>query len=144
MFKLTLHNCQQAQAEITAKLFPWLRRSLQASKRLVLTVQDPPRSKGQNSRYWGDGVLAQVAQQACANGRMYSAEVWHEYFKRMFIGVYELPDGSLAGKSSTELTTRQFATFCTQVEAYAISELGVIFYELRANPYGLALQSQAH
>ena len=64
------------------------------------------------------------------NGKQYSAETWHELFKRMFIGVEELPDGSVIGKSSTALTTAEFSDFCTQVEAYAASELGVTFYDL--------------
>ena len=56
--------------------------------------------------------------------------MWHEHFKRKFIGVEELPDGSVRGKSSTKLTTVQFSEFCAQVEAYAATELGVTFYDL--------------
>lgn len=50
--------------------------------------------------------------------------------ERRFIGVTELPDGSVQGKSSTGLTTAEFSDFCTQVEAYACTELGVTFYDL--------------
>ena len=64
------------------------------------------------------------------NGLLYSADVWHELAKRKFIGVIELPDGSVVGKSSADLTTVEFADFCTQVEAWAASELGVVFYDL--------------
>lgn len=76
-------------------------------------------------------MLAQVAAQATVNGRLYSADVWHEQFKRMFIGVEELPNGQLIGKSSTKLTTAEFCAFCDQVEAWAASELGVTFYDLQ-------------
>ena len=77
-------------------------------------------------------MLAQIAEQAVVNGKQYDAEVWHEQFKRQFIGVEELPDGSVRGKSSAKLTTAQFGEFCAQVEAYACSELNVTFYDLEA------------
>ena len=96
----------------------------------VLTIGRKKRTKPQNRRYWGNGVLAQVAQQATVNGRLFSAETWHEQFKRQFIGVVELPNGEVIGKSSTGLTTTEFSDFCTQVEAFATSELGVVFYDL--------------
>lgn len=50
--------------------------------------------------------------------------------KRLFIGVVELPDGSVVGKSSADLTTAEFSEFCIRVEAYAASDLGVTFYDL--------------
>ena len=74
--------------------------------------------------------MAQIAEQAVVNGKQYDAEVWHEQFKRQFIGVEELPDGSVIGKSSTELTTVEFSEFCDKVEAFAATTLGVAFYDL--------------
>lgn len=128
--ELTLHNRQQAIAIIKGQLFPYLAANLQAEKRLVLTVGPRKRTPAQNRRYWGRGVLAQVAEQAAPNGRLYSTETWHELFKRKFIGVEELPDGSVIGASSTKLTTAEFCAFCDQVEAYAANDLGVVFYDL--------------
>ena len=128
--EITLHNRQQAWAAITSQVFPFLKEVLQAGGRWVLTIKRMKRTKQQNRRYWGKGVLAQIAEQAVVNGRQYSAEVWHEQMKRMFIGVKEMPDGNVIGKSSTELTTVEFSEFCAQVEAYAASELGVTFYDL--------------
>ena len=130
---IELHNRQQAWAVIKDVLYPFLRESLQNGKRLVLTVGLRKRTKPQNRRYWGKGVLAQIAEQATVNGRLFDAETWHELAKRKFIGVIELPDGSVVGKSSTKLTTVEFADFCTQVEAWASSELGVTFYDLEPN-----------
>lgn len=128
--EITLHNRQQAWAAIKALVFPFLAAAFQAGGRWVLTIKRMTRTKAQNRRYWGNGVLAQIAEQAVVNGRQYDAEVWHEQFKRQFIGVEELPDGSVRGKSSAKLTTAQFSEFCAQVEAYAASELGVTFYDL--------------
>lgn len=127
---IPLFNRQQAWAVIRDQVYPYLGGALQAGKRLVITIAPEKRSSPQNRRYWGQGVLAQIAQQAAPNGKLYSAEVWHELAKRKFIGVDELPDGSVIGKSSTQLTTAEFSDFCTQVEAWACSELGVVFYDL--------------
>lgn len=89
------------------------------------------RTVKQNSRYWGNGVLAQIARKASVNGKRFSAESWHEHFKRLFIGIEEMPDGSVRGKSSKELEIEEFAKFAQQVEAYAVTELGVVFVDER-------------
>jgi hypothetical protein len=127
---IELHNRAQAWIAIQQQLFPFLKDVLQGGGRWVLTVGRRKRTSKQNRRYWGKGVLAQVAEQAVVNGRQFSAEVWHEQFKRQFIGVIELPNGQVIGKSSTELSTTEFSAFCDQVEAFAASELGVTFYDL--------------
>ena len=127
---INLFNKKQAWADIQKQAFPFIGLWLKDGARLVLTISRAKRSKPQNSRYWGKGVLAQVAEQATVGGRLFSAAVWHELAKRKFIGVDELPNGSVIGKSSTQLTTAEFSDFCTQVEAWACSELGVIFYDL--------------
>lgn len=127
---LELHNRQQAFAVIKEQLYPFLGHWLQAQKRLVLTVKLRTRTPKQNRRYWGGGVLAQIAAQATSGGKLHSAENWHEVFKRMFIGLVELPNGQVQGMSSTKLTIAEFCEFCDQVEAYACTELGVVFYDL--------------
>lgn len=127
---IELHNRPQAWAAIKAQVFPFLAQVLQGGHRWVLTIAKRKRTPPQNRRYWGKGVLAQVAEQAVVNGRLFSAEVWHEQFKRQFIGFDELPNGDIVGRSSTGLSTNEFSDFCSQVEAFAASELGVIFYEL--------------
>lgn len=130
---LELFNRQQAFAVIKDQLYPFLGKWLQAEKTLTLTARLKKRTPEQNRRYWGRGVLAQIAEQATVNGKLYSAKVWHEQFKRMFIGFDELPNGQIIGKSSTGLTTAEFCDFCTQVEAYAAQELGVRFVDLERN-----------
>jgi hypothetical protein len=127
---IELHNKQQAWVAIREQLFPFLSQVLQGGKRWVLTVALRKRTSPQNRRYWGKGVLAQVAAQAVVRGKLYAPETWHEQFKRDFIGVIELPNGDVVGKSSTDLSTVEFSAFCDQVEAYAASELGVTFYDL--------------
>lgn len=128
--EIVLHNRQQAWVAIKSQVFPFLASVLQSGGRWVLKISRMKRTPQQNRRYWGKGVLAQIAEQAVVGGRQFSAEIWHEQFKRQFIGVEELPDGSVIGKSSTKLTTTEFCDFCDAVEAYACTELGVTFYDL--------------
>lgn len=128
--EIELFSRQQAWVAIKAQLFPFLQQVLQGSGRWVLTVTRRKRTKAQNKRYWGQGVLAQVAAQAVVNGKQYDAETWHEFMKRKFIGVKELPGGEVVGRSSSKLTTVEFSNFCTEVEAFAATELGVVFYDL--------------
>lgn len=100
-------------------------------KPYLVSVGQPPRTPAQNRRYWGRGVLSQVAEQASIDGKKFSAEAWHEHWKQMFIGLIELPNGRVIGKSSSKLGRKGFADFCTEVEAYAATELGVYFVDLR-------------
>jgi len=129
---LEFFNRQQAFFVMKEQLFPFVGHWLQAGKQLVLTISLRKRTPKQNRRYWGKGVLAQIAAQAVVNGRLYSAESWHESFKRQFLGVDELPNGEVIGKSSTKLSTAEFCNFCEQVEAWASTELGVCFIDLEA------------
>lgn len=128
-FTATLYNPKQAHL-ILSDLWPKIKEQLSTGKRLELVVKREKRSTQQNRRYWGRGVLAQIAEQAVVNGKLYPAEVWHEQFKRQFIGVIELPNGQVIGKSSTELDKAEFCRFCDEVEAFAVTELGVVFYDL--------------
>ncbi|CAB4127522.1 Recombinase NinB [uncultured Caudovirales phage] len=127
---IELFNRQQAWQAIKTQAFPFLAAVLQSGQRFILTIKPRPRTAKQNRRYWGNGVLKQIAEQAVVSGKMYQAEIWHEQFKRQFIGVIELPNGQLIGCSSTKLTTSEFCNFSDQVEAFAASELGVVFYDL--------------
>ena len=127
---LELHNRKQAWFVIKEQAYPFIANWMEVGKSLVMTISFRKRTKPQNRRYWGKGVLAQIAAQATVNGRLYAAETWHEQFKRQFIGVIELPNGEVQGMSSADLSTADFCDFCTQVEAYASTELGVVFYEL--------------
>ncbi len=128
---IELWNKQQAWVAIKNQLFPFLSTVFQASGRWVLTVSRRKRTPAQNRRYWGNGVLKQISQQAVVNGEMYGPEAWHELAKRKFVGVIELPSGEVVGKSTTGLTTAEFCQFSDQVEAWAASELGVTFYDLK-------------
>jgi hypothetical protein len=134
MLTMRLHNRAQVWHDMQIVLYPFLRTILQGGGSWELVVRRIQRTKAQNRRYWGNGVLAQIAEQVVVNGRKYAPESWHEQFKRQFIGFDELPNGQIIGKSSAKLSTKEFCEFCDQVEAYAATELGVTFYDFQAHP----------
>lgn len=103
---------------------------MQAPDGWFLELKPRTRTLEQNARYWGRGILAQIAEKATVGGRRFSAEAWHEQFKRQFIGIEELPNGQVIGKSSTKLSVKAFTVFVDQVEAFAVTDLGVVFDEV--------------
>jgi hypothetical protein len=109
---------------------------------IEVVIREPVKARkaDQNSLMWA-GPLADIAEQAYVEGRTYSAEVWHEYFKEQYLPEeydaelckegYEKwamrPDGKrvLVG-STTQLTVKGFAQYLTQIEAHG-AILGVMF-----------------
>lgn len=108
---------------------------------IIIREWSKPRKLSQNALMWA-GALKDIAEKGYVGGRTFSAEVWHEFFKKEFLpeefteGITKEsyrkwdfdPKGDriLVG-SSTQLTVKGFAQYLTQVEAYAASELGVQF-----------------
>ena len=85
------------------------------------------RSAEANRRYWA--ILAQIAEDGWIEGRRYSAEVWHEFAKRRFIGVIDGPGGISIAESSSRLNTKEFADYVQKVEVWAATELGITLTE---------------
>lgn len=98
----------------------------QANKPLTITVQEykARRNNDQNRLYWA--LLNQIAAQAWLDGKQYSADAWHEYYKRQYIGMEELPKGGRVGLSTATLSVSEFSDFINQVEAHAATDLGVV------------------
>jgi hypothetical protein len=117
-------------------------RPLEVSAREVVKN----RSLDANAAMWA-GPLRDIAEQAWVQGRQYTAEVWHEHFKREYLpeefeedlcraGYRKwdyLPNGERVLVGSTiKLTARGFALYLQSVEAFGAG-MGVQFsdYERR-------------
>lgn len=115
-----IHNLENLSAAFSAA------KKLLDGGPLLVTVkgEKEQRRNSQNRLYWQ--VLTEISEQL-GHG---TDEVWHEYFKRKFLGVKEviLPDGQIhyAGLSSADLTVGDFTDYITSIEAWA-TERGVIF-----------------
>lgn len=97
----------------------------QDGRPLSITVAEhkAKRSIDQNKRYWA--ILNDIAENVWLNGKQFSSEAWHEYFKAKFIGLEETPDGRMVGISTTALNTAEFTDFMNKTEAHAATELGL-------------------
>lgn len=114
---------------------------------LVLREVQKTRGMDANAAMWC-GPLKDLAEQAWVGGRQFTAEVWHEWYKREFLPEDDDPELHLLAKegyrkwdydpsgervlvgSTTQLTVRGFSQYLRQVEAHGAS-LGVQF---RASP----------
>lgn len=118
---------------------------LDDKKPLVVTVEEfrQARKPDQNALMWA-GPLKDISEQAWLDGRQFSAEVWHEFFKRNLLPEDDENDEGLvkvnyrkwdidpAGErvligSTTELTVRGMARYITELEAFG-ANLGVIYH----------------
>lgn len=94
-------------------------------KPLAVTIAEhkSKRSNEQNRLYWA--TLNDIAAHAWVDGKQHSAEVWHEYFRRRFIGMEELPGGGNCGISTTTLTVPEMAGYITRIQVYAAETFGI-------------------
>lgn len=131
MRTFVLHGDTQAAA-----LFAFLKANRAACAaageplEVIVCKHKEKRRNVQNRLYWA--VLREVADQAMLGGKRYSDECWHEHFKRTVIGVVDLPGGRQMGESTAKLSVSEFADYVSKVQAFAVSELGVIFQEVNA------------
>jgi hypothetical protein len=108
-----------------------------AGKRVQIVAREDEddRSLKQNRYYWGV-VLKEISAQARVEGQRYAAEAWHELFKRQFLG-YEIKRVKVAGRkrpvvirrlrSTTTQTVPKFSRYLEQIQAFAVTELSVVF-----------------
>lgn len=121
---------------------PWSEHALEVVIRQVGKV----RGLDQNARMWA-GPLKDIERQAWANGRQYSADLWHEYFKQQYMPEADDPDLDRLVKkpeeyrkwdylptgervcvaSTTWLTVYGFSRYLTAIQAEA-SQMGVMLH----------------
>lgn len=103
--------------------------------RIVATEHENDRSLQQNRYYWA-ACLREISEQATINGQRYTADAWHELFRRQFLG-YEIELVRVAGrkrpvvnrrlKSTAKLKVKPFGEYLDKVQAFAATDLGVRF-----------------
>lgn len=133
------------QAHIAVALIPNL--PIDPDKPLEIVIREEKKVRGMdaNARMWA-GPLRDIAEQAWVTGRQFSAEAWHELFKREYLPEDddpELPELAKEGYrkwdidpggnrilvgSTTQLLKKGFARYLIQIEAFG-ANLGVHFTE---------------
>jgi hypothetical protein len=118
---------------LLATLRPRMVGAFKAAKALVKAGRDvevivrerkSKRSIEQNKRYWA--LLREVAATVWIDGRQFPDEVWHEQFRRWFIGMDEatMPDGEVVmrGISTTTLSVAEFTDYMTRIEHWCVEQ----------------------
>ncbi len=111
---------------------------------MILREEKKTRRPDANAAMWA-GPLRDIAEQAWVKGRRYSAETWHEFYKREYLPDVDDPEIDLLVRdgyrkwdtdpggervligSTTQLTVRGMAIYMQQVEAHG-ANLGVQFH----------------
>lgn len=97
---------------------------------VVIRPESKDRTKEQNALFWVYmDQLAEFGTYRDANfdhGHTFqlSKNAWAEIMRRRFLGTERLPNGDLFGRSTRDLTTREFADFLTQIEQVSETEYG--------------------
>lgn len=114
---------------------------LDLEKPLEVIIREEVKQRGlsQNAYYWMR--LGEIAEQGWFQGRLYSADVWHEYCKKYVMPEeivtkdgeirskwVDSPDGSRVVISTTQLAKGCFAEYVGMVEAFGAT-LGVRYKE---------------
>lgn len=85
------------------------------------------RSLQANARYWA--MLDDIAEQAEIDGKRFSREAWHTYFREQYAPKEDGPAG-LVAMSTAQMNKETFNTYVQRVEVYAVQVLGVEFLEV--------------
>lgn len=130
-------DAQQAGVHFARVVRPWCHDMWKAGKRIAVHLCDieEARSLQRNREYWGY-VLRPISEQAQIDGIGATAEGWHDYYRKMFLG-YEFtkvkepgkkrPSVKRALKSTTKLSERAMRNYCEEVRAHAATTFGVTF-----------------
>lgn len=117
-----------------------------AEVELIVRECEDDRTSRANRFYWGV-VLKTIAGHCFVNGERYSADAWHELFKREFLG-YSVKRIQVAGRkkkqvirrlrSTSDLKVRAFSQYLEKIMAYAATELGLEWHPANHIPSVLA------
>lgn len=97
-----------------------------AGKPIVVEVGEyqAKRSTQANARYWA--LLEEISGQAYVDGKRFSREAWHTYFREQYAPKEDGPAG-LTPMSTSQMDKETFQRYVTQIEVYAAETLGVEF-----------------
>jgi len=97
----------------------------------VVTISSRNRTTEQNSLYWV--LLQNLSEQYVDEGKTFSADTWHEYFKQQYLpkDYVELPDGNVKEKerTTTKLNKAEFSEYIEKVQAFC-AQLGIEEYTI--------------
>lgn len=125
--KVTLHNPQQGHAALQS-LWPQIKASLFAGKRLIVEVKEVTRTNEQNARMWA--MLTEVSRQVVWHGRKLTPEEWKHVFTASLKRQDVVPglDGGFVvlGQSTSKMGVREMGELMELISAFGAQQ-GVKF-----------------
>jgi hypothetical protein len=112
---ITLHSPQQAHS-VLKDLWPKIKESLQAGKRLRLEVKRSTRSSDQNAMF--HSLIDLVAKQMKAAGSIWSSDDW----KRLLIDQWAHETGRKIGKVAPSLDGERVVQLGLQSHKFTVDE----------------------
>jgi len=112
---ITLHSPQQAHS-VLKDLWPKIKESLQAGKRLRLEVKRSTRSSDQNAMF--HSLIDLVAKQMKAAGSAWSSDDW----KRLLIDQWAHETGRKIGKVAPSLDGKRVVQLGLQSHKFTVEE----------------------
>lgn len=82
------------------------------------------RSNDANARYWA--LLTEIAEQVVIEGKRFSKDAWHQWFRDQYAPKEDSPSG-LVAMSTSAMTKPQFQEYVQRIEVHAVQTLGVEF-----------------
>jgi hypothetical protein len=100
-----------------------------AGRPLMVTIDEysAKRSSQANARYWA--LLEDISEQAVIEGKRFSREAWHTYFREKYAPKEDGPAG-LVAMSTSQMNKETFANYMQRVEVAAVQTLGVELLEV--------------
>ncbi|OUM00565.1 recombination protein NinB [Variovorax sp. JS1663] len=140
-----LHDVDQGHKVVASSLWPWAKEQLQLGRKLVLKADELEDDKSDRQRrYYHGVVLAEIAEQARANGQKFPLKVWKEHFRETYLGSrWETRTDPMTGNkkrrkvriSTEDLGVKKYSELIEKVTAFAVTELGVRFSVSRWQDY---------
>ena len=132
-----LHTPEQAKT-LMDNIWPKVKDSLRAGKKLRLEIKAESRSDEQNAKY--HAMLSEIAVQAQHLGAKWDAESWKRFLVYEFCKQLGLPQGQIVpsldgsgivqlGLQTRDFTKERAAEFITFLEAWG-AENGIIYKNL--------------
>jgi hypothetical protein len=130
------HTPEQAKADLTRRVLPWVGQQLEAGRALAGDVREYEAAITTEQRgYYHGVVLTEIALYARPNGQQFPLKVWKEHFREAFLGFEDVTAiDPITGRktrrrmrvSTEDLGIRAYAEFIDKVIAFAADELAVV------------------
>lgn len=89
---------------------------------VVIRLYQKKANHEQRKRHWAR--MGWVAENVWLDGKAYSKDTWHEYFKQQIIGFVDLPNGGKMGLPSPS-TAKEYAEFDEAIDRILSADYGV-------------------